>query len=66
MGKVLSYPLTSIPLSLFHVNGSIHKSPKSAILNHLESKIISAETKRVDVTIVDAISFLHLHLNLHL
>ena len=39
---------------------------KSAILNNLKSKIISTEPKRVDVTIVDAIFFLHLHLNLPL
>ena len=36
MGEVLSYPLTSIPLSLSHADGSIHKTPKSAILIHLE------------------------------
>ena len=51
--NLLSYPLTSIPLSLSHVDGSIHKTPKSAILNHLESKIVSTQPKGVDVTIVD-------------
>ena len=66
MGEVLSYPLTSIPLSLSHVDGSIHKTSKSETLNHLESKVISAEPKRMDVTIVGAIFFLYLHPNLHL
>ena len=66
MGEVLSYPLTSFPLSLSHVDGSMHKTPKSAILSHLELKIISTEPKRVDVTIVDAMFILHLHLNLPL
>ena len=36
MGEVLSYPLTSIHFSLSHADGSIHKTPKSAILNHLK------------------------------
>ena len=37
MEEVLSYPLTSIPLSLSHVDAKKrHKTPKSAILNHLE------------------------------
>ena len=58
MGEVLSYRLTSIPLSLSHADGSIRKTPKSAILDHLESKIISTEPKRVAVTTVDAIFFL--------
>ena len=66
VGEVLSYPLTSFPLSLSHVDGNIHKTPKSAILSHLESKIISTEPKRKDVTIVDAIFFLHLNLHLPL
>ena len=61
IGELLSYPLTSIPLSLSHVDRSIHKTPKSVILNYLESKIISTEPKRVDVTTVNA-----LHLNLPL
>ena len=66
MEEALSDPLTSIPLSLSHVDGSIHKTSKSETLNHLESKVISAEPKRMDVTIVGAIFFLYLHPNLHL
>ena len=66
MGEVLSYPLTFVPLSLCHVDGSIHKSPKSAVLNYLESKIASNQPDRIDVTIIDAMFFLHLYSNLPL
>ena len=64
MGEVLSYPLTPVPLSLCHVDGSIQKSQKSALLNYLESKTISIPPTTVNVTIVDAMFFLHLHSNL--
>jgi hypothetical protein len=64
MGEVLSYPLTPVPLSLCHVDGSIQKSQKSALLNYLESKMISVPPTTVNVTIIDAMFFLHLNSNL--
>ena len=62
--EVLAYPLTPLPLSLCHVDGSLLHSPKAALLHHLESKIVSSPPSSVDVTIVDAMFFMHLQVNL--
>ena len=64
IGEVLKYPLTPYPLALSHVDGSMIKSPKSAVLKYLESKLVSEPPSSVDVTIIDAMFFLHLHTNL--
>ena len=62
--EVLAYPLTPLPLSLCHVDGSLLHSPKTALLRHLESKIVSSPPSSVDVTIFDAMFFMHLQVNL--
>ena len=62
--EVLAYSLTPLPLSLCHVDGSLLRSPKAALLHHLESKIVSSPPSSVDVTIVDAMFFMHLQVNL--
>ena len=41
LGEVLRFPLTPMPLSLCHVDGSMHKTHKSALLKSLESQIES-------------------------
>ena len=41
IGEVLKYHLTPYSLALSHVDGSMIKSPKSALLKYLESKLIS-------------------------
>ena len=64
MGEVLKYPLTPVPLSLCHVDGSMHKSPKAALMKHLETKVVSQPSLSIDVTIIDAMFFLHLYQNL--
>lgn len=64
MGEVLKYPLTPVPLSLCHVDGTMQKSPKSALMKNLESRIVSEPPVSVDVTIIDAMFFLHLYQNL--
>ena len=38
--------------------------PKAALLHYLESKIVSSPPSPVDVTIVDAMFFMHLQINL--
>ena len=35
--KVLSYPITLIPMSLCHADGSIYKTPKSTLISLLET-----------------------------
>ena len=64
INEVLCYRLTPSPLSLSHVNGSMLKSPKSALLKYLESKIISQPPSSIEVVILDAMFFMHLHSNL--
>ena len=56
--------LTPVPLALSHADGTMQKTPKSALLKHLESKIESTSATTIDVTIVDAMFFLHLQGNL--
>ena len=51
-------------LSLFHVDGSLFHSTKAALLHHLDSKIVSSPPSSVDVTIVNAMFFMHLQVNL--
>ena len=60
MAKVLQFPLTPTPLLLSHAEGSIFKTQKSKLMGELESRIFSEKTNHVDVTIIDAMFFLHL------
>ena len=62
MGELLKYPLTPVPLtlSLSHIDGSMLKSPKAALLREIESRIVSAAPTRIDSVIVDGFFFLHL------
>ena len=53
MAKVLQFPLTPTPLSLSHAQ-------KSKLMEELESRIFSEKTNHVDITIIDAMFFLHL------
>ena len=64
IAKVLKYPLTPVPLSLSHVDGTMQKTPKSALMAHLEARIKSTPPTSIDVTVIDAMFFLHLHTNL--
>jgi len=56
--------LDLLPLSVCHVDGSMLKSPKSSLLKHLETRAESQPPVDVDVTMIDAMFFLHLHTNL--
>lgn len=61
VAKILSYPLTPVLLSLCHIDGTICKTDKSALLKVLESKIIEQSSPaHVDVQIFDGFFILHL------
>ena len=64
MALVLTYPLTPVPLSLCHVDGTMLSTQKSSLLKHLEEKVVTTPPVSVDVTIIDAMFFLHQHTNL--
>ena len=58
MGEVLTYPLTPVPLSLCHIDGSMNKTPKSTLMKELEMSCVLNNPKMVDVVIVDGMLFL--------
>ena len=64
MAEVLRHSLTPVPLSFSHVNGTMLRSPKSALMKHLESKIKSSPPTSINVTIIDTMFFMHLQVNL--
>ena len=64
MAEVLSFPLTPVPLALSHVDGTMLKTDKSALLKHLESKVDDTSPQSIQATVIDASFFLFLHCNL--
>ena len=40
------------------------KSSKSALLHHLESKVLTSDPSSVDITIIAEMFFMHVHINL--
>jgi hypothetical protein len=63
MAEVLKYPLTPVPLSLSHVDGSMQKTPKAALLKFIESQVETQPPTSINTTIIDASFFLHLQMN---
>lgn len=58
--KVLTYPLTPVPLSMCHLDGSICKTDKSALMKLLEREVQSQAPQETDVMIYDGFFMLHL------
>lgn len=57
--EVLSYPLTIVPLSLAHIDGSMNKTDKSSLMRKLESKSIDhTQPVKADVYLIDFMYFL--------
>ena len=54
MGVVLAYPLTPVPLPLCDVDGIMMKTPKSAFLYYLESRVVTIPPVEVDVYVIVA------------
>lgn len=50
IGKVLVYLLTPVPLSMSHLDGSICKTGKSALLKLLKTEITSETPTNTDIT----------------
>lgn len=64
MEKVFSYPLTPVPLSLGHVDGSINKTDKAKLMHKLENTIQSVDPTNVTNVIVDGMFLLHTQKNI--
>ncbi|CAG9812927.1 unnamed protein product [Phaedon cochleariae] len=58
--KVLTYPLTPVPLSMCQIEGIIHKTGKSALTATLESKVQDHGAPQfIDVKVVDGFFLFH-------
>jgi hypothetical protein len=51
LSLILKFPLTTVPLSLAHVNGVRHTSMKSALMNHLQGDSDKTPPDVIDVTL---------------
>lgn len=59
--KVLEYPLTPVPLSLCHMDGTINKTDKSKLVKPLidRENIVESIPKELDVVIIDGFFYLY-------
>jgi hypothetical protein len=48
---MIKFPLTTVPLSLAHVNGVRHTSMTSALMNHLQGDSDKTPPDVIDVTL---------------
>ena len=51
---VFEYPLTPMPLSLAHIDGSINKTDKAKLMHKLEEKVESDKPPTVDACVIVA------------
>lgn len=57
--KILTYPLTPVPMSMCHLDGSIFKTDKSALLKLLEKEVQSTVPTHTDVCLIDGFFLIH-------
>ena len=63
MGKVFTFPLAPVPLTLVSSTGHMDKTDKSKLLHRLEQTTDSNDPISVYATLVDAMFFLHTLVN---
>lgn len=54
LAKILSYPITPLPLSLCHFDGSICKTQKSILLKCLKGDIEYNPPSHIDIVVIDS------------
>lgn len=65
MKKTLCYPLTPVPFSLCHIDGIICKTPKSVIIEELQThQSLSIDPLVADITTYDGFYLLYCLTNL--
>lgn len=60
IAKVMAYPVTPLPMSMCHLDGTICKTQKSALMTIVEKEVQSSTPPRFDIVIVDGFFLLHL------
>ena len=64
LAKVFNHLLTPVSMAFAHVDGSPHKTDKSALMKKLKGMIDSNPPAEIDVSIVDAMFFIRTLSNL--
>ena len=59
MEKILSYPITPIPLSKCHIDGTICKTQKSTLKKSLEKNLEHNSPDHIDILLIDGFFMLH-------
>ena len=57
---VCTFPLSPVPLSMFHGDGTMARTDKSSLFRELESRINPSSPDSVDAVIIDGNFLLHL------
>ena len=55
---VLTYPITPVPLSMCHIDGTIASTKKDKLVAPLEKRICSLQPEHVDCHVLDGMFFL--------
>lgn len=59
MAKILSYPITPVPLSLRHFDGGICKTQKSTLMKSLENSVEHNPPSEIDILLIDVFFVTH-------
>lgn len=59
IAKILSFPVTPVPLSMCHFDGTICKTVKSTLMKTLEKNIEHHPPPHIDILIIDGFFVLH-------
>ena len=54
MAEVLKHPLTPVLVCLSHVDSSVNSTPKSNLLNYIDSQFVTVPSSSIDATIINA------------